>query len=395
MTLRVLHLGKFDTVGGIERHVRSLLRGLAATGEVEPINLVSNDSPRTDRHRDHGYLTVRAGCWGSLSSLAISPTLPGLALRLHREHRFDIVHLHFPDPLGHFVASLLPADVRRVISWHSEIVRQRWALRLYRPWLQSFVRRADAIVGATPLHFSGSTQLPEQEGGPLRVVIPFGFEAPIFDPSAASRVRLEALLAEKRAAGGHALFALGRHVYYKGFDVLLRAMARIDALLWLGGSGPLTDELKAVAGREGVASKVRFVGRIPDAELMAYYEASDMFVLSSVEKAEAFGLVQLEAMHCGRPVVSCRLGTGVEWVNQDGVTGLVVPPRDADALAAAVNRLLADPALRTRFGEAGRRRVERDFSTQQMVDSTLSLYRELCREPAPARVSFREAAGKG
>lgn len=385
MTLKVLHLGKFDDVGGIERHVRSLLRGLAATGDVEPVNLVSNDSPRTDRHRDHGYLTVRTGCLGSISSLAISPTLPGLALRLHREHQFDIVHLHFPDPLGQFVASLLPGGLRRVISWHSEIVRQRWAMALYQPLLTSFVRRADAIVGATPFHFSGSTQLPAGDEGPPRVVIPYGFESGEFQSSAASVARLRQLLAEKQAAGGRALFALGRHVYYKGFDVLLKAMAAIDAVLWLGGAGPLTDELEAIAEREGVLSRVRFVGRIPDAELVAYYEAADAFVLPSIEKAEAFGLVQLEAMYCRRPVVSCRLGTGVEWVNQHGVTGWVVPPRDAEALATAVNRLLADPSVRAAFGEAGRRRVERDFSKDHMVRRMLDLYREVCGESVAAR----------
>jgi len=385
LTLKVLHLGKFDDVGGIERHVGSLLRGLAATGEVEPINLVSNDSPRTDRHTEHGYLTVRAGCWGSVASLALSPSLPWLALRLHREHQFDIVHLHFPDPLGHFVASLLPGSVRRVISWHSDIVRQRWALALYQPLLTGFLRRSDAIVGATPVHFSGSTQLPAGNGGPQRVVIPFGFESGEFQPSAASGARLQELVAEKQTTGRPALFALGRHVYYKGFDVLLKAMSAIDAVLWLGGTGPLTDELKAIARREGVASKVRFVGRIAEAELLAYYEASDVFVLPSVEKAEAFGIVQLEAMYCRRPVVSCRLGTGVEWVNQDGVTGIVVPPRDAVALAGAVNRLLVDPMMRATMGEAGRRRVERDFSTENMVRQMLALYRDVCGESAAAR----------
>jgi rhamnosyl/mannosyltransferase len=229
--------------------------------------------------------------------------------------------------------------------------------------------------------------MPPEDGGPQRVVIPYGFEAGEFQPSAASRARLQALLEEKRAAGGNALFALGRHVYYKGFDVLLRAMAGIDALLWLGGSGPLTDELKAAAARAGVASKVRFVGRIADDELVAYYEAADAFVLPSVAKAEAFGLVQLEAMYCRRPVVSCRLGTGVEWVNQDGVTGLVVTPGDVEALAGAINRLLADPALRASLGEAGRRRVEHEFSREHMVRSMLALYREVCGESAVARAA--------
>ncbi|MEY2896635.1 MAG: hypothetical protein RL669_904, partial [Pseudomonadota bacterium] len=102
--MKVLHLGKFDTLGGIERHVRALATGLAASGAAQVVNLVSNDGPHTDRHADYGYPTVRAACWGTAMSLALSPTLPWLARRLHREHRFDLVHLHFPDPLGHLTA---------------------------------------------------------------------------------------------------------------------------------------------------------------------------------------------------------------------------------------------------------------------------------------------------
>ncbi len=108
-------------------------------------------------------------------------------------------------------------------------------------------------------------------------------------------------------------------------------------------------------------------------------------MLPSVEKAEAFGLVQLEAMYCRRPVVSCRLGTGVDWVNQDGITGMVVPPRDPGALASAVNRLLDDSATRTSMGEAGRQRVDREFSMETMVRRMLALYREVCGEPLAAR----------
>ena len=387
MTLKVLHLGKFDDVGGIERHVRSLLRGLAATGAVEPVNLVSNDRPSTDRHTKYGYTTVRAARWGSVASVAISPSLPRLALQLHREHRFDIVHLHFPDPLGQLTASVLPSDVRRVISWHSDIVRQRLALKLYQPLLSGFLRRASAVVGATPYHFSGSTQVPKNLGHAHRAVIPYCLESQHLTDTSDSRMRAEQLRVERAAAGGRAIFALGRHVYYKGFDVLIRAMHSIDALLWLGGAGPLTDELKALVQKEGLQSKIRFVGRVPDEELVAYYDACDVFVLPSVEKAEAFGLVQLEAMYCRRPVVSCRLGTGVDWVNQDGVTGIVVTPRDAEALAGAVNRLLADPFMRAAMGEAGRHRVEREFSMESMVRRMLALYREVCDEPVAARAA--------
>lgn len=372
--MKVLHLGKFDgDVGGIERYLRALLGGFPA--DVVPINLVANDTARSDEHRNYRYLTVRAASYGIVASVAVAPSMPFTARRLHREHRFDIVHLHFPDPLGQLTAMSLPRSVKRVISWHSDIIKQRTALALYRPFLDSFVRDADAIIGASPQHFSSSRQMAVGKAGQLREVIPYGFDPAALAWTDAARTRRAALDYEGR--GRPAVFAVGRHVYYKGFDVLIRAMREIDAELWLGGRGPMTDTLKRTAHAAGVADRVRFLGFIPDAELVAYFDACDVFCLPSVERAEQFGLVQLEAMHCAKPVVSTRLGTGVEFVNQDGLTGLLVAPNDAGALAAAINRLLSDPRLRARMGEAGRARVAQEFSVRQMIDSTLDLYRRV------------------
>jgi rhamnosyl/mannosyltransferase len=373
--VKVLHLGKFDTLGGIERHVKALASGLVATGEVEVVNLVSNDAARTDRHDDYGYPTVRAACWGTALSLALSPTLPLLARRLQREHDFDLVHLHFPDPLGHFTALTMPRSVRRVISWHSDIVRQRRALAIYGPPLRAFVRDCDAIIGATPQHLQASTQIPAGRPGQVRAVIPYGFDPAQMAWTTAAEARASELRA--RGSGRPLLFAVGRHVYYKGFDVLLNALRDIDADLVIGGAGQMTEVLKRAAAAAGVQQRVRFAGYIPEGELVAYYAACDVFVLPSTDRSEAFGLVQLEAMHCGKPVVSTRLGTGVEFVNQDGGTGLLVPPNDAPALAAAINKLLADPALRARMGDAGRARVAEVFSMQEMIESTMDIYRRV------------------
>jgi rhamnosyl/mannosyltransferase len=376
--VKVLHLGKFDgDVGGIERQLRVLLGGLP--DDIAPVNLVANDSAVTDEHRRYRYLTVRAASHGVVASVAVAPSLPLLARRLHREHRFDIVHLHFPDPLGQLAAMALPRAVKRVISWHSDIVKQRAALALYRPLLDPFVRDADAIIGATPQHFSASEQMAAGRPGQIREVIPYGFDAAAFAWSDLARARRAALAAAPPARP--VVFTVGRHVYYKGFDVLIRALRTVDAELWIGGRGPMTEHYRAAAHGAGVADRVRFLGFVPDEELVAYYDACDVFCMPSTERAEQFGLVQLEAMHCGKPVVATRLGTGVEYVTRDGVNGLLVAPRDEAALAAALNRLLADPALRRQYGEAGRQRVASEFSVQQMVDKTVALYRRL----VPAR----------
>jgi rhamnosyl/mannosyltransferase len=374
--VKVLHLGKFDgDVGGIEHYVRALLGGLPM--DIECINLVANDRAATDRHRNYRYLTVRAASHGVVASVALAPSMPLLARRLHREHRFDIVHLHFPDPLGQLTAMSLPRSVKRVISWHSDIVKQRAALALYQPFLDAFVSDADAIIGASPQHFSSSQQMAPGRPGQLREVIPYGFDPSAFAWTDAARARRAELAKDARLRP--VIFTVGRHVYYKGFDVLIRALRSVDADLWIGGRGPLTETFRRAALDAGVAERVRFLGFIPDDELVAYYDACDVFCMPSTERAEQFGLVQLDAMHLGKPVVATRLGTGVEYVTLDGVTGLLVEPGSDAALADALNRLLADPALRTRLGCAGQARVATTFSLQQMIDSTAALYRRLGR----------------
>ena len=159
--------------------------------------------------------------------------------------------------------------------------------------------------------------------------------------------------------------------------MLIRALRSVDADLWIGGRGPLTESLRQQARDTGVAERVRFLGFIPDEELVAYYEACDIFCMPSTERAEQFGLVQLEAMHCAKPVVATRLGTGVEYVTLHEVTGLLVEPGSVDALAGVLNRLLGDVALCARLGAAGRHRVTEAFSVQQMVDKTVAIYRQL------------------
>lgn len=372
--MKVLHLGKFDgDVGGIERYLRALLGGLPA--DIECINLVANDQAATDRHRNYRYLTVRAASYGVVASVAVCPSMPLLARRLHREHRFDIVHLHFPDPLGQLAAMSLPRTVKRVISWHSDIVKQRTALALYRPLLDAFVRDADAIIGASPQHFSSSQQMAPGKPGQLREVIPYGFDPAAFAWTDAARTRRDELA--KAGQSRPVIFTVGRHVYYKGFDVLIRALRSVDAELWIGGRGPLTESFRTAAQEAGVSDRVRFLGFVPDDELVAYYDACNVFCMPSTERAEQFGLVQLEAMHLGKPVVATRLGTGVEYVTLDEVTGLLVAPGDEAELARALNRLLADPALHARLGAAGQTRVATTFSLQQMIASTAALYRRL------------------
>jgi rhamnosyl/mannosyltransferase len=370
--IRVLTFGRFadDNFGGLERYVFELGRALEV--EVSFVNIVARrgappDAPMAGE-------TVYARPIASVGDTPVCPTMPLHALRRHWRTPFDIAHLQFPaDPMAHLAYELLPRSVKRVITWHSDIVRQQGLLTLYRPLLNRSLRRADAIIAPTPAHISSSRQLdPVRDTARLHIV-PFGFDLTRFRerPALADEIRA-------RRAGRFLLFALGRHVYYKGFEFLIRALASVpQATLALGGQGPLTGELQRIARVAGVAERVDFVGRIPDRDLPAWYHACDVFCLPSVEPAEAFGIVQVEAMACGKPVLCCQLNNGVNWVNRDGETGLAVPPADPAALAGALEQLRGDGALRARLGEEGRRRAYSVFSAEAMARGTLAVYREV------------------
>ena len=176
---------------------------------------------------------------------------------------------------------------------------------------------------------------------------------------------------------------------YKGVDVLLRALAGVPASLVLVGDGPLRGSLESLARELGVQERVRFLGRVSDAERLDWYRRADVFVLPSVTRQEAFGMVQVEAMLCGRPVVSTDLPTGVPWVNRDGESGLVVPPGDAEALTAALRRLCQDPVLRARLGQGALTRAREYFGAERMCRS----FDELCRCVAVTGAAWKPAPG--
>ena len=373
--MRVLQFGRFwnGQYGGLERHVTLLGKGLAGQG-IDVVNLVAASGRHGNDETVGRYRLVQAPSFGVAYGTALSPALVCKALALHRQEPFDLFHLHFPDPLSHLASMMLPRNVPRVITWHSDIIRQKRLLTLYKPFLRRIARQADALVAATQAHFDASTQIPKDIPAKRRHVIPYGLDyAPLaLNPrTAALRDELRA-----RAQGRGLVFALGRHVYYKGFEVLMEAMQHTDAFLILGGDGPLRPHLEQQAATLGVRDRVVFSGRIPEEDLAAYFNACDVFCLPSVEPSEAFGLVQLEAMACGKPVVCTQLNNGVNVVNVHGQTGFAVPVRDPVALGHCLARLLQDNALRQKLGEQALAHT-RSYTVPAMTASHLKLYQDL------------------
>lgn len=383
--LRILQFGRFNNAeqnGGIERHMQLLCAGLAAL-DVDVTYLVAGDSSRTKDSLVHtatsSYRMVETATLGTYFSTAVSPMQVIKAMRMHKQQPFDVVHLHFPNPLAHLASFLLPSKIKRVITWHSDIIRQKRLLAMYLPFLRRITLRADALIAATPAHFTSSTQIPNTLPYSKRHVIPYGrdFSDLALTPATTELCASLKTKAKSASTTGYIIFALGRHVYYKGFDVLIEAMQQIDAQLIIGGDGPLRAQLQHKAEQLGVATKVAFTGPIPEAELAAYFNACDIFCLPSVEQSEAFGLVQLEAMACGKPVVCTQLNNGVNVVNRAGETGLAVPVRDTIALAEALNKLLQDDVLRSKLGRQAKSHAVSGYSLTAMSNSHLALYTSL------------------
>ena len=369
--LRVLHVGKYypPVPGGMERVLQVLCEQERRV--IDSRVLAVNTAARTRTEVWDGVPVTRVGRVASIGSVGVCPTFP---LELRRRSA-DVTVIHEPNPLA-LVSDFLARGSGPLVVWyHSEVLRPAWKYRLmYRPFLRRVLDRAARIVVSSPRLVEHAREL--QAYRRKCAVIPFGVELERFE-LADSHARRALELRRRR---GPIVLFVGRLVPYKGVSVLLDAMRDVDGTAFIVGTGPLADPLREQARRAGIADRIVFAGDVDDHELVALYHACDVFVLPSVTHAEAFGMVQIEAMACGTPVISTDLPSGVPWVNQHGETGLVVPPGDSAALAAAISRLGSDEPLRKRLGTGARRRVEREFTAARMSERTVSLYREVVAE---------------
>ena len=365
--MRVLHVYKdyYPVVGGMENHIRLLARGSAARG-LDPTVLVTGPRRSTEIQDIDGVKVVRVGRLATFASTPISLALLSWVRRLEA----DITHLHFPYPWGEIAHLLLGRSGKTLITYHSDVVRQKNLLKLYRPLLRRILAKADAIIATSPNYIRSSPYLGAVAA--KCTVIPLGIDlGPFLEPHS------EEVETIRQQYGPSLLLFVGLLRYYKGLGYLIKAMERINAKLVVVGSGPMAEEWQSLANKLGLVDKVFFEGHVQDERLPAYYQACDVFVLPASHRSEAFGVVQVEAMACGRPVVSTELGTGTSYVNLHGETGLVIPPRDPEALAKAATRLLDDEQLRMEMGERARERARLEFSHEIMIDRVVDLYRSL------------------
>ncbi len=373
--LRVLQVGKFypPHMGGIETHLQALCGALRNHADVRVI--VSSEGRNTIEEMVDSVPVERLSTLLTAFSTSISP---GMVSRIRRSEG-ELVHIHLPNPAA--VLAYLASGHRGplVMTYHSDTVKQKVLGRMFEPLLNAALRKSAAIIATSPNYLATSGVL--QAFRDRCHVIPYGIDTAQFEQCAPEAVR-----SVRERYGERLAISVGRLVYYKGFEVLIRAMASVRGKLVIVGDGPLRGELESLAARLGVTDKVMFAGEIDNAGVTPYYHAADLFALASVARSEAFGIVQIEAMAAGVPVVNTSLDSGVPFVSLHGQTGLTVPPGNPQALAVAINRLLDDRDLRQSLGQAGVRRARQEFSLDTMLRRTLQLYQTV-RTGSGKRVS--------
>jgi rhamnosyl/mannosyltransferase len=369
--MRVLHFCKTyfpDSVGGIEQVIRQMCVSSGRLGVTNHVLSLSRAPARELAPIEfEGHTVHRAHLDFELASNGVSLSAIGKLARLARE--VDVVHYHFPWPftdMAHFLARI---DKPTVLTYHSDIVRQKTLLRFYQPLKHRFLQSVDSIVATSPNYLASSAVLDRYRDKTR--VIAFGLDKtsyPAPDP-----VRL----AHWRAQVGPKFFLfVGVLRYYKGLHILLDAAAGTDYPVVIVGAGPIEQELRAHAARLGL-KKVMFVGKLDEADKVALLELCYAVAFPSHLRSEAFGISLLEGAMFGKPMISSEIGTGTTYINVHGETGLVVPPSDPQALRAAMTALWNDPRMAAEMGRRAEARYWRLFTSEQMADDYTALYREL------------------
>jgi rhamnosyl/mannosyltransferase len=358
--------------GGIPEIMRLLAAGLTRRCRSEV--LVSRVSGTGSSEIVEGIEVHRAGALGSLWSMPISPAFPFLVWQTAR--RVDVVDYHAPFPLADLAVSLwFPKRTALIVHWHSEIIAQRRLLPVVGPFIRRTLKRADRIVVSTPAMIEQSPFL--KPFADKCVVIPYGIDVDYWKKLEAADLRR---ITELRALHPRLILATGRLVAYKGFGVLVDAMRSVDGILVIVGTGALEGALRRQIDDAGLGDRVHLVGYLERRELKCLLHACRVFTMPSVEESETFGIAQVEAMACGKPVVNTRLSTGVPWVARDGREAITVPPGVPDALAAALSFLLDHPGDATAMGARSLLRAETTFSFGTFLNETLKVYQDTVKE---------------
>ena len=378
--MKILQFGKFypPDVGGIETAIYNITEELNKKG-IKCDVLCSNSKREYKKEIiDRGsykYIVYRTKSYGKIASTSITPQMIFKLKEII--DNYDIIHLHHPDPMANFALFLVnPKKQKIVIHWHSDIIRQKFALKFYRPLLNWMLKKADVIIGSSTKYIEESEQLKKFKN--KCVPIPYGIKK---ENLKINEEKIKEI--KKKFENKKIIFSLGRFIYYKGFEYLIESSKYLpdDYVIVIGGEGKLKEKYEKLIMNNNLLNKVFLIGKIPQTHLGSYYKACDLFCLPSIEKSEAFGLVIVEAMSFGKPIVATNIkGSGVSWVNQNGVTGLNVEPKNPKALADAIRFICENPEIYIKMSKNALKRFEEEFTIEKEILRILEIYNKLLED---------------
>lgn len=372
--MKVLQIGKYYALsGGIEKVVYNLQEGLDnADIKCDIICIHNNILEKEDISTSSGKIYATKALF-KFASTSFSVDLISKLKKIIKN--YDIIQIHHPNPMG--TLALFFAGIKNeqhlIVHWHSDIIKQKRLIKIFKPLQDWMLKRADVVVGTSKIYIEHSPYLKPY----LHKIrsIPIGI-----DPFPITKLSIEL---KEKYKDKKVIFSLGRLCYYKGFDILISAAKFLpdDYIILIGGDGELKETLKKQIDNERVSDKVLLLGRVPDNKLSEYFLLCDIYCMSSVEKSEAFGVVLLEAFSLGKPVVATNIvGSGVNWVNQHEVSGYNVELNNPELLAEAIIMIICDKKKYQKYSKGALQRFNHNFKKQHMVDAFVQLYKGLSIE---------------
>lgn len=365
--VKVLQVNKlyYPFTGGIEKIVQQIAEGVC--DQVDMKVLVCSDAKKFISENINGVQVIRVPSFGMLGNL---PIPIGFVRQFRKQVKDrDVVQFHMPYPFGDLACLMSGYKGKVIVWWHSDVVRQKKMMFFYKPIMEKFLKRADVIIVATKGHIIGSKYLRPYKK--KCVVIPFGVDKRI-EKAADEYIEKPQLIERNKRV--RFLF-VGRLVYYKGCQVLLDAFAQVpDAELIIIGSGDKEAEMKKSVKEKGIENRVTFFGDVKEEKLIEEFKRCDVFVLPSVARSEAFGIVQIEAMAFGKPVINTNLPSGVPYVSINGKTGITVEPGNVKELVYAMNWMVKNRTERLEMGRRARIRMKKNYKMDDMLKKVQKIY---------------------
>lgn len=369
---KILHIPNYypPHIGGIEDVCHTCVRLLSQYSDIRQMIVCFNDQAQTVFDTIENVEVIRCGVWKKISSQSISWSYAKLLKQTITNFKPDYIHFHWPNPfVGQIILRTIPQSIRLILHWHSDIVAQNILYRFIKPIETRLMQRAYKIIATSPNYIESS--IPLSRFIAKTEVIPNVIDPSKFELTPTCTQKIEQI---KQQYGKPIVLFLGRHVPYKGLQYLIEAAQHIktDCSILIAGHGPLTELLKQQSRN---LPFVEFIGRISNDDLPAYYHAADIFAFPSITKNEAFGIVLAEAMYCQKPAVTFTIpGSGVNWVNLNGSTGIECTNSDCNNFADALNKLLTNHTLRYQMGLEAKKRVEQLFTPAQILNKLYELY---------------------